>query len=55
MKHYKAEYEDDEFELIDADSDSKAFFTAEDYEDEHGCLFNLFEIDNNYDEIRTVF
>ena len=54
MKNYKAEYEDDEFELIDAESDSEALNEAEEYESEHGCVFNLFEIDENYDEIRTI-
>lgn len=53
-KTYKADYEDENFEVISAESDIEAFEIAKSYEDEHGCLFNLFEVDDNYDEIREV-
>ena len=52
---YKAEYADENFEIIYADNDSEAMEEAEKYEEEHGTAFNIFEIDENYDEIRTVF
>lgn len=52
---YKAEYEDEDFEIIYADNDNEAMKEAESYEDEHGIVFNLFEIDENYNEIRTVY
>lgn len=52
---YKAEYEDEEFEIIYADNDNEAMKEAESYEDEHGIVFKLFEIDENYNEIRTVY
>ena len=52
---YKAVYEDEEFEIIYADNDNEAMKKADRYESEHGIVFNLFEIYENYDEIRTVY
>ena len=52
---YKAEYEDEEFEIIYADNDNEAMEDAVSYEDEHGIVFNLFELDENYNEIRMVY
>ena len=52
---YKAEYEDDRFEMIFADSDEEAFQQAYDNKDEFGTLFNVFALDENDNEIRTVF
>lgn len=52
---YKAEYEDENFEIIYANDDREAMTEAIKYEDEHGIIFNLFEIDKNYDEIRMVY
>ena len=52
---YKAEYEDDRFEMILADSDEEAFQQAYDNEDEFGTLFNVFALDENDNEIKTVF
>ena len=52
---YKAVYEDEEFEIICADNDNEAMKEADNYESEHGIVFNLFEIDENYDEVRTVY
>lgn len=55
-KIYKAEYADGEMEVFSyCDNDSEAMKEAESYESEHGTLFNLFEVDENYDEIRTVY
>lgn len=54
-KIYKAEYEDGEFEVITSDNDTSAMSEAEYYEDKHGTLFNLFEVNADYEEIRTVF
>ena len=52
---YKAIYEDEEFEIIYADNDNEAMKEADKYESEHGIVFNLFEIDEDYDEVRTVY
>lgn len=52
---YEALYEDEEFEIIYADNDNEAMKEANKYESKHGIVFNLFEIDDNYDEIRTVY
>ena len=39
---YRADFEDDNFEMILADSDNKAFETAKEMEEENGILFNVF-------------
>ena len=52
---YKAVYEDDEFEIIYAANDNEAMKEADKYESEHGIIFNLFEIDEDYDDVRTVY
>lgn len=55
MRTYKAEYEDDEIEVFGyCETDEQALKEAYDYEAEHGTLFNLFEVDNDYNEIRTI-
>ena len=55
MKTYKVNYADDNFEIVYADNDREAFTEAEEYEKEHGNIFDIFEIDEEYNEIRTVF
>ena len=55
LNMYKAVYEDEEFEVIYADNDREAMKEADKYESEHGIVFNLFEIDENYEEVRTVY
>lgn len=56
MAWYKAEYEDEDFEMILADDDEDALRQAFDFEEEYGrTLFNVFAIDENYDNIRTIF
>jgi hypothetical protein len=52
--NYKAEYEDGNFELLFADNDSDALQEAYEYEDEHGFVFNVFRIDDDYNELYTV-
>lgn len=54
MKTYLADYEDDNFEIITSNTDNEAYFEALDYEEEHGALYNLFEIDSDYNKIREV-
>lgn len=54
LKTYKADYEDENFVVITAYSDEEAVDEAFSYENEHGALFNLFEVDDNYDEIREI-
>lgn len=55
FKDYKAVFEDGEFEIIFAKNDREAFEEAQELENEHGIVFDIFEIDENYNEIRTVF
>ena len=52
---YKADYADDNFEVIYADNDKEAMKEAEKYESEHGIVFNVFEIDEEYNEVRTIY
>lgn len=52
---YKAEYADEQFEIIYADNDNEAMKEAESYEKEHGIVFNLFEIDENYENTRMIY
>jgi hypothetical protein len=51
---YKIEFEDGEFE-IELGTDEDIFDTACKYENEHGIVFNIFEINEDDEEIRTVF
>ena len=55
MKFYKAVYADEEFETFYEEDDNKAYDEAEKYENEHGIIFNLYEIDEDYNEIRTIY
>lgn len=53
---YKAEYADENMEVFSyCDNDKEALEEAKDYEKEHGILFGLFELNEDYEEIRTVF
>ena len=52
---YRAEFEDENFEMVLADSDNEAFEKAKEMEEEHGTLFNVFLLDDDYNEVRTVF
>lgn len=53
---YRAEYADDEIEVISfCDNDDEALNEAFEMEAEHGTLFNLVELDEDYNEIRTIF
>lgn len=52
---YKAEYEDDRFEMILADNDNDAIDIALDNEEEFGTLFNVFLLDENDNEVKMIF
>ena len=52
---YRAEFEDDNFEMILADDDKEAFEKALEMEEEFGTLFNVFLLDENDNEIATIF
>ena len=53
---YKADYADGELEVFSyCDTDEEAMQEAESYEDIHGIVFNLFELDEDFNEIRTVY
>ncbi|MBO5484361.1 MAG: racemase [Lachnospiraceae bacterium] len=41
--------------LIAKDRENGAMKEAENYEKIHGIVFNLFEIDENYNEIRMIY
>lgn len=52
---YRAEYEDERFEMILADNDNEAFEKAQEMEEEFGTLFNVFLLDDNDEVTKTVF
>lgn len=53
MKWYAAEIEDDNFEMILADSEEDAIKQYFELGDKHD-LFNLIELDADYNEVRTI-
>ena len=56
MQIYKAEYADENMEIFCCmGGDAEALTEARYHTREHGMLFNLFEVDENYDEIRTIY
>lgn len=55
MKTYRVEYEDDEMEIITAESDEDAWDEALKGEEEHGTIFNICEIDESYNVVRQVY
>lgn len=52
-KWYAAEIEDDNFEMILANSEEDAIKQYFELGDEHD-LFNLIELDADYNEVRTI-
>jgi|GEM_PF-4799854 len=53
---YKAEYADENFELFSYCADDDEVITeAIACEKDHGALWDIFEVDENYDVIRTVW
>ncbi|MBV4426480.1 hypothetical protein [Clostridium tyrobutyricum] len=52
---YKAEFEDEEMEIFDADNHEEAVRGAYKFEKEHGTAFNLFLLNDKYDEIERLF
>lgn len=55
-KMYKAEYFDDSFEIISyVNNDNEALNEAYEMEDGEKFLIGLFEVDEDYNEIRTIF
>jgi len=54
--YYRAEYENEEvMEIITASSHEEAIQEAFTYEEEHGTLFNVYLLDEDYNELETVF
>lgn len=54
LKIYKAEFEDDEIEILEAYTDNEACNESWKLEKEHGSLFNLYLLDDDYNEIETI-
>lgn len=56
MKTYRADYADENvMEIILAENTQDALDEAMGYEEEHGTLFNLTLLDDDYNELETVF
>lgn len=54
MRTYRAEIEDDNFEIILAEDDNDALKQYWELEEQGHELFNLYELDENYDIVRTI-
>lgn len=54
MRTYRAEIEEDNFEIIFAANDEEAFEKYRELEEEGHDLFNLFELDEDDEPIRTI-
>ena len=55
MKWYKVELEDDNFELLLAENDNDALTQAFNIEEENNdTVFGLYEINDEYENIRTI-
>jgi hypothetical protein len=53
MKYYRAEIEEDNFEIILADNEEEAIKQYFELGEKHE-LFNLVELDADYNEVRTI-
>ena len=55
MQIYRADYANEAvFEIIIADSEQEALDEAIEYESEHGTLFNLDLLDDDYNVVKTI-
>ena len=52
---FQAEYEDESFEMLISETAEKAINEAMTMESEHGGLMNIILIDEEYNEIETIF
>ena len=52
---YKAEFAENEMEIFTTTSDAKAYNEALEMEKEFGTLWNLILLDDDYNEIKTIF
>ena len=54
LKTYKAEIEDDNFEIILAENDEEALEEYLNLEEQGHFVFGLFELDEDYNETRAL-
>ncbi len=55
MNSYRADYEDENFEMITAASNDEAITKGFGFEEEHGILFNVTLVDEDYNDVETIF
>jgi len=55
MKTYRADFENEAMEIITASTNKKAITEALTFEAEHGTLFNVTLLDDNYNDVKTIF
>jgi hypothetical protein len=55
LKTYKAEFADEEMEIFTAETNSQAIDEAYKMEKEHGNVWNIYLLDEDYNEIETIF
>lgn len=54
MKTYRAEIENDDFEIILAENEEEAIEEYWNLEDQGHTIFNLFELDDDYNIVKTI-
>ena len=53
---YRADYQnEDVFEIIDADSNEEAINEASKYEDQNGSLWNVYLLNDDFEEVECIF
>lgn len=52
MNNYKVELENDEFSIIQAETDAEAIAEAL---EENEIVFNVIRVDDDYNEIETIY
>jgi hypothetical protein len=56
MKTHKAIYANEsEMAIFTASNDKQAIKKAMQYEGEYGALFNVFQLDDEYNEIKSIY
>ena len=54
MKIYRAEIENDDFEIIRAENEKEAIEEYWNLENQGHTVFNLFELDDDFDIVKTI-
>lgn len=53
--YYRAEYQNEEIAIIVADGNDEAISEASRYEEDNGLLWNVYLLDENWNDIECIF